>query len=266
MNQRRALLGLACAAALTMSGPDETSAGRILHEVWEKTYQVSENLTLRVQNIDGRIYIYGSEANELKVTALKRTFTRERMDAISIEVSVQRDPVAGGETAIVNTIIPAVRRGGITQDRSGTVDYTILVPQTCSVSKADLRNGEILVEGLRGTALRASAGSGRVLARNCFTQAQLSVGRGGMDVFYDWWEEQPFSLAAEVSDGDLCLALPPKASVRLNVETSTGQITNRTGKGEEQSDGRNLRTIIGDGAAEMNLRTGSGNIRIEREE
>ncbi len=74
MSNRLAFLGVAFAAALTTFAGDEANSGKILQETWEKTYPVGESFTLSVQNNDGRIYIYGSDANELDITAVKRAF------------------------------------------------------------------------------------------------------------------------------------------------------------------------------------------------
>lgn len=260
MSNRLAFLGVAFAAALTTFAGDEATSGKILQETWEKTYPVGDSFTLGVQNSDGRIYIYGSDANELNVTAVKRAFTKERLDVISVRVA------RAGDTATIETIIPPVQEGGIARDRSGTVDYTILVPQHSSIAKAELANGEVIIEGLRGPVLNASVGNGRLLVRNCFSQTQISIGRGGMDVFFTWWEEQPLSLEAEIGDGDLRIGFPKDASLRLEAVASRGHVTNRFAEGGEQNgEVRNLSATLGSGGpAEVKLRAGNGNIRIEK--
>lgn len=260
MTKRLAFLGVAFAAALTTFAGDEATSGKILQETWEKTYPVGERFTLSVQNSDGRIYIYGSGANELTVIAVKRAFTKERLDAILIRVALE------GDTATIETIISPVQEGGIARDRSGTVDYTILVPQNCSIAKAELANGEVIIEGLRGPVLNVSVGNGRLLARNCFSQTQISIGRGGIDVFFTWWEEEPFVLGAEIGEGDLRIGLPRNASLRLEAVASRGHVTNRFAEGGEQNgEVRNLSATLGSGgSAEVKLRAENGNIRVEK--
>ncbi len=260
MNKGLAFLGFAFAAALTTFAGDEATSGKILQETWEKTYPVGESFTLSVQNSDGRIYIYGSDANELNVTAIKRAFTKERLDAIAVRVARE------GDTATIETIIPPAPPGGIARDRSGTVDYTIIVPQNGSIAKAELANGEVIIQGMRGPFLNAKVGNGRLLARDCFCQTQISIGRGGMDVFFTWWEEQALSIGAEIGDGDLRIGFPKDASLRLEAVALRGHITNRFAEGGEQNgEVRNLSTTLGSGGpAEVNLRAGNGNIRIEK--
>jgi len=266
MSRHAAIFAFVAVLALAASSGAQTESGKILHETWEKDYQVDENLALKVHNTDGRIYIYGSDENELKVTAVKRAFTKERLDAIAIHVAVEEDNGTGGEMATIETSIPTVPNGGVTQDRSGTVDYTILVPQNCSVREADLANGEILLEGLRGSAMNAKVENGRLLARNCFSPTQISVGRGGLDLFYDWWEEDPLSLSAEIADGDLRITLPIDAAAQIDAASTHGHVTNRFQEEEEGNNETNhLTTTIGAGGeAELNLRAVNGNIWLQK--
>ncbi|MDQ6626328.1 MAG: hypothetical protein M3Y69_09375, partial [Verrucomicrobiota bacterium] len=44
-----------------------TNAGGVEEETTEATYQVGANPTLTVHNTDGRVFVYGSEAGEIKV-------------------------------------------------------------------------------------------------------------------------------------------------------------------------------------------------------
>jgi putative adhesin len=228
-------------------------------ETTQRIYPLGANPTLKVRNTDGRIYIYGSDDGEIRITAAKRAFTKERLDRIQVQVAIQ------GSEAMIDTIYPAPG-GSLFADRSGTVDYTILVPQDCAVSEAELANGEILIEGIRGARLEAHLGKGRLLLRSCFSEIDASVGKGGMDVYYPWWEEMQFSLSATVLDGNLRLDLPADASLQLEATTTTGHIDNGFAAEHEQTgNGKTVNTKIGDNPnARFKLHTDGGNIRINR--
>ncbi|MFN2507506.1 MAG: DUF4097 domain-containing protein [Chthoniobacterales bacterium] len=232
----------------------------MVEAIIEETYPIGADATVWVRNGDGRIYVYGSDANEIKVTALKRAFTKERVDAIKVNVQVD------GDSAAIDTIFPPLPQGSLLADRSGTVDYTILVPLSCTLSKIELSNGEIVIEGIRGPRIEATLGKGRVLFSSCFSAARLSVGNGGIDISYPWWEELAFSLDAQTGDGDLRVALPATAALRLEAATATGHIRNRLAeKSKESGDERRLITTIGGpSATEFKLRSTSGNIRIDK--
>ena len=230
-----------------------------LQETVQKIYPLPPGAEVSVRNTDGTIYIYGSEVNELKVLARKKAYSKERLDGISVNVSID------GDKASIDTIYPPRPTGLTLQDRSGTVDYTIIVPQTCSFPQIELVNGEIIIAGLRGPAVNARLTTGIILAENCFSALHLAASEGGIAIAYDWWEAGAVSLLAELAQGDVIVALPPDPSVRLDAASMNGQSTNQFGEERGQGDGRTLLTTIGaDGGAEFKIRTNSGNIKIER--
>src|SRR5947208_6123381 len=96
-----------------------------------------------------------------------------RLKEIAIDVSVQ------SATVSINTKFPPKPRWALF-DRSGTVDYTIVVPATASISQLHLVAGEVLVNGMHGPSVRAWLGDGRMIAHNCFTKIDLVMQRGSL--------------------------------------------------------------------------------------
>ena len=230
-----------------------------LQEKFEQSYPLSPTAAITIRNTDGTIYVYGSEVNELKVFARKKAYSKERLDGISIKVSIDGDKVS------IDTIYPPGPRGLSLKDRSGTVDYVIVVPQTCSLPQVELGSGEIIVDGLRGPAVNARLTNGIIWAQNCFSAVHLTASEGKIAVEYDWWETGMVSLLAELAHGEVSVLLPPDPAVRLDAASVSGRITNQFGQEHGQSDGRTLRTTIGaEDGAEFKIRTNSGNIKIER--
>ncbi len=84
-----------------------------LQEKFEQTYPLSPAAAITIRNTDGTIYVYGSEVNELKVFARKKAYSKERLDGISIKVSID------GDKASIDTIYPPGPKGLSLQDRSG---------------------------------------------------------------------------------------------------------------------------------------------------
>ena len=233
-------------------------AGSVVDETIEQTYELAADATVSIRNTDGRIYVYGSNKNELTIVAVKRAFTKERLDAIKIDARVD------ASSTVIDTIYPP-RPQGRFADRSGTVDYMIYVPQTCTLAKAELAKGEILLQDLRGPSASASLGMGRLNVRNCFTDVRVSVDSGGMDVFYTWWESGTFSLVAEIANGNVRLALPPNVGARVDVASTFGSIRNRFPKEQQQGAQRELNTTLGDDSdVELKVRATRGNVTIER--
>ena len=231
--------------------------GVIPEDFVRQGYDVSPIVNLLVRNTDGRICIYGSDAPRLEIIAMRRAFSEERRDAIKVEVSIK------GDTATIETIYPPVSGGSFVADRSGTVDYVILVPQTCTLAQVELGNGELLIEGMRGERIEARLGHGVMHLRNCFSTARLRLERGRLNVHYDWWEARAFSLSAEVADGDLRAALPADAALHLDAAAAHGKVVNHFAP--EPRDAPQLDAHFGgDTAVEFKLRATTGNIQLER--
>src|SRR5437899_9137996 len=162
---------------------------RTVEEMIDNVYPVEPTATLSVSNRDGsiRVYAAGSETRSVRVEAVKKAYSPERLKAISVQVSAQPSSIS------IETIYPPNSDAGFS-DRSGTVDYVIVVPHTIRISKLELTNGEVLVEELRSEEAHAKLGSGRLFAHNCFGNLDLHLTTGNLAVVYEWWEDAEFSV------------------------------------------------------------------------
>ena len=190
---------------------------RLIEETFERLYTIESTAEVSIQNSDGAVLIYGSNVNEMQVHAVKKAYSHARLRQIAIDVSTKPGSVS------ITTKFPPKPRWGLF-DRSGTVDYTIVVPATVNISGLDLDAGEILVDGMRGSMTRARLGEGRVFIRNCFTNLDVAVRRGNLIVSYDWWEESRFSAEANVAAGNVWMYVPGDAAFRLLAEAAQGKI------------------------------------------
>lgn len=231
-------------------------AGGVEEETTETTYSVGANPTLTVRNTDGRIFVYGSEAGEIQVKAYKRAFTKERLAQIKANVSLE------GDAMTIDTYYPPAPQG-LLADRSGTVEYTILVPENC-IAKVELAQGEVQVHGLRGTGVDVKLTRGLINLKSCYAPMQLSLGTGGVDVSYDWWESLVFPLQADVGEGDITLQFPPTAALRIDAATQSGHVRNYLLPDEQHGeDVQKLETTLGGGSDVLfTVRTRKGNIKL----
>ena len=248
------MLTVLFAAAFLLSG--RAAEAVIPEDFVRQGYDVSPSVNLSVRNTDGRIFIYGSDAPRLEIIAMRRAFSEKRRDAIKIEVSIK------GDAATIETIYPLVSGGSFLADRSGTVDYLILVPQTCTLARVELGNGEVLIEGMRGERIEAQLGNGVMHLRNCFSTARVRLERGRLIVRYDWWEARAFSLSAEVADGDLRVAVPAGAALHLDAAAVRGKVINHFAPGPRDVPQLDEH-FGGESAVEFKLRTTTGNIQLE---
>jgi hypothetical protein len=257
---RKLVVSLGAFCAIVLASPAALAA--VAEETVENTYSVAEKANITVRNADGRIQVYGWEENEIKITAFKRAFTKERLDAIEINVEIADD------SALIDTIYPAVPEGSITADRSGTVEYILLVPQYATLAKLELTNGEMVVEGMRGASINAQVGNGKLIVRNSFAPTQVSLTKGIMNIFFGWWEDTGSPFRADLADGNMQVGLPGTAAVLIDAASQTGRVTNEFAKQEGESggeDGPTSNVQVGyDSGSVLELRTNSGNIKIDK--
>jgi hypothetical protein len=232
----------------------------VLEEIVEQVYTIEPSANVSIQNRDGAILVYGSDGNELQVRAVKKAYSRERLNQIAIDVSIKPGAVS------VSTKFPPQPQWALS-DRSGTVDYTIVLPANVGMSALDLNAGEVLLDSMPGRQARVRLNDGRIFARNCFTNLDLTINRGTLTLSYDWWEEEKFSAQVTMTQGNAWVWLPSDAAFHLFVDAAYGKIANDFSNLaiSANTSGRGMKIdqiINGGGSAEIKIRVENGNIRI----
>src|SRR3954466_14871986 len=248
------LILLVCGFAVSALAGNE-----VLEEIIERDYPIERTAKFTLKNEDGSVRIYGADISAMKLQAIKKAYTKDRLGRIEVKVGVQPGAVK------IDTAYPGKEKWGLS-DRSGTVDYVIILPWFCDVEKIDLGTGELLIEGMRGNEVHAHLGNGRLFGHNCFTHMDLSLGTGGLDVGYDWWEAHDIGLRTNVADGITRVFIPGDAQFRVHAETAKGQVmtdfTQRQDRFEDSPTKLDL-TVGTTPNAAMSLRADDGSIRIK---
>jgi len=255
---KRRNLRLIFAASLLSFTSCGSATNRTLEETFEQFYRIEPTADISIKNRDGVVRLYGSLSNDMGVQAIKRAYTPRRLKQILVDVSVQRGSVS------IETKFPPKPTWGLF-DRSGTVEYTIIVPQTASISRLESGNGEVLVVGMRGQTLHAQLERGRMLARSCFSNGVFSLGRGTLTLAYEWWEPGKFSIQANVADGTALAFLPGAAAFHLIAETLEGKIASDFEERGERAaqETTKINTLIhGGGEVAINVHVTKGNIKV----
>jgi hypothetical protein len=232
----------------------------VLEEVVEKGYPVEPNANISINNRDGAVLIYGSDANEMRVQCVKKAYSQERLNQIMIDVSVNPGAVS------VTAKVPPAPKWAF-RDHSGTVECTIVVPATASISALDLNAGEVLLDSMHGQEVLARLGDGRIFARNCFTNLDLTMNRGSLTLAYDWWEQEKFSAQVNVGQGNASVFLPSEASFHLLARAPRGKIANDFNNVPltANSSAQKIKIdqiINGGGSATIQIRVDKGNVKI----
>ena len=248
------------AALLVLVNGCRSADHRVLEEVSEKVYTVEADAKISIHNQDGAILVYGSDANEVRVRSLKRAYSHERLNQIAIDVTTQPGAVS------VTAKVPA-RPKWTLRDYSGTVDFTIVVPATASISALDLNAGEVLLDSMHGREAHARLGDGWIFARNCFTNLNLAMNRGTLTLTYDWWQQEKFSAQVNVAQGNAWVFLPTEAAFHLLAHAVHGKIANDFNNlplpANSSARGMTVDQVVnGGGPATINVRVERGDVKI----
>ena len=236
----------------------EISAGEVLEDVVERRFPLDPSGTFSLRAIDGTVEIFGTDSQEVKIVAVKKAFSPERLNAIAIRVDARQDVVN-----IETTPPPAPRHHFL--DRSGTVEYTINIPQTARIARVELPNGNLVIDGMRGASIAANLGSGQLVTHNCFCDQTIHVNQGGLNVFFDWMEERPISIEAKIEDGNLSASLPTEAAFHMHAVAKQGHVSSDFSPmgTRQRGDDSEINEVIGDApATKLTFGAGEGNIHV----
>jgi hypothetical protein len=230
-----------------------------LESIVEQIYDFPPGGELTVRNAEGSIRIYGSDLPRMKVIAIKKAYSPERLNKIEVKV------LADANSTMIDTIFPPKKEGWGFGDRSGTVDYIIVVPDSTRIKNLEMVSGEISIDGLRGGSAKARLVNGRILSHNCFGNLDFAVTNGRLDFFYYWWEARAFAVEGAIINGNIKAFIPHGSSFHADAETMDGRIVDHFGETKiPGEDGTKLKTAVGsDPSPSFRIRATHGNIHFE---
>src|SRR4030095_15311395 len=149
MNRQRRLKALgalpgAVSSLFLLSGVVFGSDQGKLSEEFHQVYPLSARGGISLENINGPVHITAWDRNEVKVDAVKRAWTKERLDEARIEIKASTDSLS------IQTRYPE-RNHEFNDDRHdnpASVEYTLTVPRQARLEDINLVNGSLDVQGL----------------------------------------------------------------------------------------------------------------------
>jgi hypothetical protein len=233
----------------------------VVEETIQQKYAVDPEVTLSIRNVDGSIRVYAADVREISIQAIKRAYTADRLKQIVVSVNATPSSVT------IESIFPPRKNGLSLSDRSGTVEYNLIVPFTTRVTNLDLVNGEVMVDGLRGGSATAHLINGWLAAHDCFGELNFRLENGRLDITYDWWESRKFSAKLSSEHGNIRAFLPSDAPIGIIARAGTGRIANALDsiKKEPGPPIHSLDFSTGpDLEGTFELTSATGNIRIDK--
>jgi DUF4097 and DUF4098 domain-containing protein YvlB len=257
------MLGLLALAALALAATDATRAQVSrpeLTEEFHQTYPITADGRVSLQNINGGVRISAWDRNEVKVDAVKRAYTQERLQEAKIKVD------SGAAYLRIETEYPEYnwRDDGTRHENPANVEYTLTVPRGARLEDVDLINGALTVEGVSGP-VHASSINGRVRASGLAGTVNLSVINGTLEATLDRLSDAGTVTLSSVN-GPLVVTLPSDSNATVRANTLHGPINNDFNLPVREGEyiGRDLEGRLGQGSARVRLSNVNGSITIRR--
>src|SRR5918998_681184 len=210
MSKKRLLLSLAALAALVLTAwagsvraqrPDRPE----LTEEFHQTYPLAAGGRLSLSNINGAVKVLVWDRGEVKVDAVKRAHTAERLREAQIEVDASPGRIRI-ETDYPESTLRWSDRDGERHENPASVEYTLTVPRGVNIDEINLKNGAPNPAGRPGPA-KASPINGRVTAVGLSGPVHLSVINGKLEATLDRLNESG-EVNLSAVNGSLVVTLP----------------------------------------------------------
>jgi DUF4097 and DUF4098 domain-containing protein YvlB len=265
VNRAWLVLGALLLASAGVLAQEEGGArGNELREEFHQSYPLSAQGRITLRNISGAVRITAWDRAEVRVDAVKRGLTRERLNDAKIVVEASADSVN------IETRYPENEfnyDGGDkrrNRDSHASVDYVVSVPRTARLESIELISGQLDIENVTG-GVKASCISGRFTARNLAGDARLSNVSGSLEATFERLDDASNVTLSNVS-GQLVVVIPSDTNGTIKANTLSGHISNNFGLPVRRGEyvGNDLSGQLGRGGARLKLNNVSGQIKIQR--
>jgi DUF4097 and DUF4098 domain-containing protein YvlB len=250
------------ALALTAadSGRAQTTRAELTEE-FHQTYPLSATGRVGLSNINGSVRISAWDRNEVKVDAVKRAYTQERLREARIKVDANAGSIE------IETEYPEYRwtdRDTVRHENPASVEYTLTVPRNARIEEVNLVNGGLNIENLSGP-VHASSVNGRVTARGLSGPVNLSVVNGRLEATLDSLNAAG-SINLSAVNGPLVATIPSDSNATVHADTVHGSISNDFNLPVREGEyvGRELAGRLGQGGTRVSLNNVNGSIQIKR--
>ena len=223
-------------------------------DTFKKTYPISANGSIHLENVNGDIEIVAWDKPEVALEAEKRAPDDERLKLITIEIDARADQLS------IKT--KYTKSGWFGSNYSNTsVRYKLMVPAGVRLNKIDTVNADISVVGVRGP-VDLDTVNGRITATGLAHDTRLDSVNGSLSASFDSVADAT-SIKLDSVNGRATLTLPAGASARIHADTVNGSIKIDQAIKLSKSGKREIKGEIGSGGPSIVLDTVNGSISIK---
>lgn len=225
----------------------------------QHTFTLADGGRISVDNVNGDIDVTGHDGNQVEILAVKRAGEQEYLDGIEVIIDASDDHIS------IETRHPK-KNGmfGWFKDSSGSVSYTLSVPNSANLDAIDTVNGDIDIAGVAGH-VRADTVNGDVEARGLRGNFVGDTVNGSVFASFETVGEGQ-RIVGDSVNGRITFELPADANADVRVETVNGSIDGDDFGLEVDKGfvGRDLSGQIGSGGAKITADTVNGGVRIRQ--
>jgi DUF4097 and DUF4098 domain-containing protein YvlB len=240
-------------AALLLNAALAHASDNVVTEEFHHTYNLAANGRVELDNINGAVHISAWDRNEVKVDAIKRARSEERLKEAQIEVKANDNSVS------IATHYP--ERNWNDGDNPASVEYTLMVPRNAKLDEIKLINGALDVNGVLGE-VYASCINGKLTANGLTNRARLQTINGTLNADFEKMPKEDIELQSV--NGTVRLVLPSDAKASLEATTVHGAITNDFGlhTNDHRFVGHDMHGDLAGGGVHIKLNNVNGRIDI----
>ena len=123
--------------------PIQKPKGDELTEEFHQSYPLTLTGRVSIANINGDVHISAWDRNEVKIDAVKRAYSRERLSEATIDVTNTADSVS------IKTKYPERNQNFDSRNRENnpaSVEYTLTVPRGARIDGVDLLTDRLILK------------------------------------------------------------------------------------------------------------------------
>ncbi len=228
----------------------------VIDEV-EQSFDVSEQASFRLDNVNGSVEISTWDKAEIHVMATITADDQDDRDNIIIDMQQSSVGVS------VETRYKEKSSWGHNSN-SGKVEYVVTVPRNASLSEIDLVNGSLVINDVKGE-VNAELVNGSIKANGLARNGEFSSVNGSIKITYDELSAELDRIDVETVNGSIKVSVPKSLSALVEAETMHGSIKTDFGLVAEKNlfTGRNLSGEVGSGDIKITMESVNGSVKLK---
>lgn len=221
-----------------------------------QSFDVSDNASFRLDNVNGSVKISSWDKAEIKVTATITADNQDDRENIIVDMK-QTSVGVNVETRYKE------KQGWGRNSNSGKVEYIVSVPSDTSLSDIDLVNGSLTINGVKGE-VNAELVNGSIKAHGLANNGEFSSVNGSIKITYAELSNDLDRIDVETVNGSIKVSMPKSLSATVEAETMHGSIKTDFGLVAEKNmfTGRHLNGEVGNGDVKITMESVNGSVKL----